>query len=105
MTAGPQDAPATDAKTRGRVLVVEDDAHIRDLVVLHLQLDFLVERGVFQISGDGRLPIGHLDDVIAKLCLDQAAHFARGEREGRGVEFRHHPAAREIIQVAALLRV
>src|SRR5215213_11568652 len=33
-------APA-DLQTRGRVLVVEDDAHIRDLVVLHLQLEGL----------------------------------------------------------------
>src|SRR3954471_5439637 len=30
-----------DGQSRGRVLVVEDDAHIRDLVVLHLQLEGL----------------------------------------------------------------
>src|SRR6476659_2879062 len=38
--------PATQASqgttpTRGRVLVVEDDRHIRDLVVLHLELEGL----------------------------------------------------------------
>jgi DNA-binding response OmpR family regulator len=49
MTAAPQDAPSIDAKTRGRVLVVEDDAHIRDLVVLHLQLEGLTTVAV----GDG----------------------------------------------------
>ena len=41
MPAPTQDSPSADAKTRGRVLVVEDDAHIRDLVVLHLQLEGL----------------------------------------------------------------
>jgi DNA-binding response OmpR family regulator len=39
MPSGPQDPGET--KTRGRVLVVEDDVHIRDLVVLHLQLEGL----------------------------------------------------------------
>jgi len=33
--------PQAETQTRGRVLVVEDDAHIRDLVVLHLQLEGL----------------------------------------------------------------
>jgi DNA-binding response OmpR family regulator len=37
---GMQD-PAADTPKGGRVLVVEDDAHIRDLVVLHLQLEGL----------------------------------------------------------------
>jgi len=41
MAGSTQDSPSSDAKTRGRVLVVEDDAHIRDLVVLHLQLEGL----------------------------------------------------------------
>ena len=49
MTPGPQDPSSADAKTRGRVLVVEDDAHIRDLVVLHLQLEGLTTVAV----GDG----------------------------------------------------
>src|SRR6478735_5048969 len=49
MTAGPQDQSSGDSKTRGRVLVVEDDAHIRDLVVLHLQLEGLTTVAV----GDG----------------------------------------------------
>ena len=39
VTAAP--TPQTETQTRGRVLVVEDDAHIRDLVVLHLQLEGL----------------------------------------------------------------
>ena len=38
-----------DSQTRGRVLVVEDDAHIRDLVVLHLQLEGLTAVA----AGDG----------------------------------------------------
>src|SRR6266542_5488523 len=33
--------PQTETQTRGRVLVVEDDTHLRDLVVLHLQLEGL----------------------------------------------------------------
>ena len=41
--------PQADASTRGRVLVVEDDVHIRDLVVLHLQLEGLTPVAV----GDG----------------------------------------------------
>src|SRR6476620_2556473 len=46
--------PATQASqgttpTRGRVLVVEDDAHIRDLVVLHLTLEGLTPVA----AGDG----------------------------------------------------
>src|SRR5512138_3078603 len=44
----PQDS-AAETKTRGRVLVVEDDAHIRDLVVLHLQLEGLTTVA----AGDG----------------------------------------------------
>src|SRR5215216_7970595 len=44
-----QDSPSADGKTRGRVLVVEDDAHIRDLVVLHLQLEGLTAVA----AGDG----------------------------------------------------
>jgi DNA-binding response OmpR family regulator len=43
------ESPQTDAQSRGRVLVVEDDAHIRDLVVLHLQLEGLTVVAV----GDG----------------------------------------------------
>src|SRR3954452_11208267 len=39
----------TDGQSRGRVLVVEDDAHIRDLVVLHLQLEGLTAVA----AGDG----------------------------------------------------
>ena len=35
----------TAGPTRGRVLVVEDDRHIRDLVVLHLQLEGLTPVG------------------------------------------------------------
>jgi DNA-binding response OmpR family regulator len=42
------DSP-TDGQSRGRVLVVEDDAHIRDLVVLHLQLEGLTAVA----AGDG----------------------------------------------------
>ena len=38
-----------DGQSRGRVLVVEDDAHIRDLVVLHLQLEGLTAVA----AGDG----------------------------------------------------
>src|SRR3954468_15355684 len=38
-----------DGQSRGRVLVVEDDAHIRDLVVLHLQLEGLTAMA----AGDG----------------------------------------------------
>ena len=49
MTPGAPDSSAADVKTRGRVLVVEDDAHIRDLVVLHLQLEGLTTVAV----GDG----------------------------------------------------
>ncbi len=45
----PAESPQTDAQSRGRVLVVEDDAHIRDLVVLHLQLEGLTVVAV----GDG----------------------------------------------------
>lgn len=45
----PPDTPQTDGQSRGRVLVVEDDAHIRDLVVLHLQLEGLTVVAV----GDG----------------------------------------------------
>src|SRR5688572_22746829 len=41
--------PKADAPTRGRVLVVEDDAHIRDLVVLHLELEGLTAVA----AGDG----------------------------------------------------
>ena len=48
MTGSSQDASG-DSKTRGRVLVVEDDVHIRDLVVLHLQLEGLTTVAV----GDG----------------------------------------------------
>ena len=44
----PQDSSA-EVKTRGRVLVVEDDPHIRDLVVLHLQLEGLTAVA----AGDG----------------------------------------------------
>ena len=47
MTAAP--TPQTETQTRGRVLVVEDDAHIRDLVVLHLQLEGLTPVA----AGDG----------------------------------------------------
>jgi DNA-binding response OmpR family regulator len=43
-----QDSSA-ETTTRGRVLVVEDDAHIRDLVVLHLQLEGLTAVA----AGDG----------------------------------------------------
>ena len=39
----------TSATSRARVLVVEDDAHIRDLVLLHLQLEGLAPTG----AGDG----------------------------------------------------
>src|SRR6476646_12031344 len=49
MTAGPQDQSSGDGQSRGRVLVVEDDAHIRDLVVLHLQLEGLTAVA----AGDG----------------------------------------------------
>src|SRR3954463_5357876 len=49
MAAVPQDASSGDSKTRGRVLVVEDDVHIRDLVVLHLQLEGLTTVA----AGDG----------------------------------------------------
>jgi DNA-binding response OmpR family regulator len=45
----PAESAQTDAQSRGRVLVVEDDAHIRDLVVLHLQLEGLTVVAV----GDG----------------------------------------------------
>jgi DNA-binding response OmpR family regulator len=48
MSASQDSAPA-EQKTRGRVLVVEDDAHIRDLVVLHLQLEGLTTVA----AGDG----------------------------------------------------
>ena len=48
MTPAPE-SPHTDGQSRGRVLVVEDDAHIRDLVVLHLQLEGLTVVAV----GDG----------------------------------------------------
>ena len=41
--------PQAETQTRGRVLVVEDDAHIRDLVVLHLQLEGLTPVA----AGDG----------------------------------------------------
>ena len=44
----PQES-SPDAPTRGRVLVVEDDTHIRDLVVLHLELEGLTAVAV----GDG----------------------------------------------------
>ncbi len=47
MTAAQESSP--DALTRGRVLVVEDDTHIRDLVVLHLELEGLTPVAV----GDG----------------------------------------------------
>jgi two-component system OmpR family response regulator/two-component system alkaline phosphatase synthesis response regulator PhoP len=41
--------PTADTTAGGRVLVVEDDAHLRDLVVLHLQLE-----GLTAVSaGDG----------------------------------------------------
>jgi DNA-binding response OmpR family regulator len=43
------DTPHSDGQSRGRVLVVEDDAHIRDLVVLHLQLEGLTAVA----AGDG----------------------------------------------------
>jgi DNA-binding response OmpR family regulator len=43
------DTPPAGGPSRGRVLVVEDDAHIRDLVVLHLQLEGLTPVA----AGDG----------------------------------------------------
>src|SRR3954449_5675567 len=46
--AGAQDA-AAGTPSGGRVLVVEDDAHIRNLVVLHLQLEGLTAVA----AGDG----------------------------------------------------
>jgi DNA-binding response OmpR family regulator len=46
--AAAQDGTA-DTTTGGRVLVVEDDAHLRDLVVLHLQLEGLTAVA----AGDG----------------------------------------------------
>ena len=38
-------ADASGATPRARVLVVEDDAHIRDLVLLHLKLEGLTALG------------------------------------------------------------
>ena len=46
--ATPQE-PGSDASAGARVLVVEDDVHIRDLVVLHLQLEGLTAVAI----GDG----------------------------------------------------
>src|SRR3982751_4815050 len=43
------DPAASDTPSRGRVLVVEDDVHLRDLVVLHLQLEGLTAVA----AGDG----------------------------------------------------
>ena len=48
MTPAPE-TPQNDGQSRGRVLVVEDDTHIRDLVVLHLQLEGLTAVA----AGDG----------------------------------------------------
>ena len=48
------------------------------------------------------LAVGHLDDVVAELRGDDVADLARLEREGRLVERRHHLAAAEVVQVAAL---
>ena len=47
MVAGQDSNPETPGG--GRVLVVEDDAHIRDLVTLHLQLEGLTAVA----TGDG----------------------------------------------------
>ena len=55
--------------------------------------DFLVDVGVGQWPHDGRLAIGHLDDVIAELGLDEIADLAGCERERGGVE-RGRPCGR-----------
>ena len=55
--------PVTDAAT-GRVLVVEDDAHIRDLVMLHLELEGLVAVPAGTGTEGLRLAKAHPFDLI-----------------------------------------
>src|SRR5688572_18726932 len=50
----------------------------------------------------GGLLLGDADDVIAELRLDQIARLSGVQRERRGLERRHHLAALEQPEVAAL---
>ena len=64
----------------------------------------LDDPGLHLLQGDQRgfLLLGQLDDVIPELRCHHVADLAGLQREGRLIERRHHLAAREEAEIAAL---